>query len=141
VFLGYNIVIMLKYLLIFAFFLGMAVFVSCQDERAAQESAQKAENLASAAIAAKPDTNHPQEHVPQTERHLPSWYGFFRWPNGTTAWAIVLTLMAIAEQTKETAKAAKAAQESAEAARLNAKFAEQELELVRSEARSGLINV
>ena len=38
-----------------------------------------------------------------------SWYGFFRWPNGTTTWAIVLTLLAIAERTRETAIAAKAA--------------------------------
>jgi hypothetical protein len=43
------------------------------------------------------------------------WYGFFRWPNGTTAWAIILTLIAIAEQTKQTRKAAEAGRISADA--------------------------
>ncbi|SRR6266536_328471 len=108
---------MLKYLLAFAFFFGMAVFVACQDERAAQEGAQKPEHLASGAASAKSDAQHPQQNVPDSERHLPGWYGFFRWPNGTTTWAIILTLLAIAEQTKETAKAAKSAQESAKATR------------------------
>lgn len=129
---------MLKYLVLFAFFLGMAIFVARQDERASQESAQKAKNLANAAIAAKPDANHPQQNVPDTERHTPGWYGFFRWPSGTTTWAIILTLLAVAEQAKYTAKTAKAAQESAEVARLNAQAAERQLELMRAESRARL---
>jgi len=106
---------MLKYFLAFVFFLGMAIFVARQDERSAQESAQKAKNLASAAISAKSDTEHPQKNIDDTERNSPGWRSFFRWPNGTTAWAIVLTLLAVAEQAKETAKAAKAAEKSAKA--------------------------
>jgi hypothetical protein len=103
-----------KYLAIFALFLGLAIYIACQDERA-QESAQKAAHPNTGAAAAKADEHHPQENVYDTERHTPSWYGFFRWPNGTTAWAIILTLLVIAQQTKETARAAKAAQDSAKA--------------------------
>src|SRR5664279_5581796 len=66
-----------------------------------------------AGLAAKTDEYHPQENIQHAERHTPSWYGFFRWPSGTTTWAIILTLLAITEQTKQTAKAAEATQKSA----------------------------
>jgi hypothetical protein len=39
-------------------------------------------------------------------------YVCHEWPTGTTTWAILLTLLAIAEQTQQTARAAKATQES-----------------------------
>jgi hypothetical protein len=112
---------MWKYLAIFAVIFGLAVYVACQDERAAQESAQKAARLDKSSVPAKSDEQYLQENVPNAERHTPSWFGFFRWPNGTTTWAIILTLLAIAEQTKETARSAKAAEKAAEAASLNAK--------------------
>jgi hypothetical protein len=103
---------MLKYLGIFALIFALAVFVARQDERAARESAQITANPDKGAISTKADEHHPQENIQQAERNTPSWYGFFRWPNGTTTWAIILTLLAITEQTKQTAKATKATQES-----------------------------
>jgi hypothetical protein len=119
---------MLKYVLGFSLVLGLAVYVAIQDEHAAQTATQEAQQPSKSAISAVPDTNHTQQNVPHTEWNLPSCYGFFRWPNGTTTWAIILTLMAIAEQTKETAKATKAVRDSiplqkatADAALLNAK--------------------
>lgn len=39
----------------------------------------------------------------------PNWYHIFSWPEGVTTWAVILTLLAIAEQTSETRKAAEAA--------------------------------
>ena len=93
-----------KYIVLFAFFLGMAVYVAVQDERATQQSAQKAEHLGSG-VEASSDANHAKEHIRNSEGNTPSWFGFFRWPNGTTTWAIVLTLLAIAEQTRETRRA------------------------------------
>jgi len=107
---------MLKYLAIFAVIFTLAVYIARQDQLAATESAQKTAHLDQSAIPAKADEKQPQENVPKTRWHTPSWLiGFFRWPNGTTTWAVILTLMAIAEQTKETAKAAKAAEKSAKA--------------------------
>jgi hypothetical protein len=111
---------MLKYLAVLAVLCGLTVYVSVKDERAAEQSAQKAAELHKSTISAKPDEQHPQENIENTERNLPSWYGFFRWPNGTTTWAILLTLMAIAEQTGQTKKATEAARDSAKAAMLNA---------------------
>jgi hypothetical protein len=93
---------MWKYLVLFAVIFGLAVYVARQDERASLQAAE----LHKSAIPAKPDEQHPQENIPYPEWNSPSWYSFFRWPNGTTAWAIILTLMAIAEQTKHTARSA-----------------------------------
>jgi hypothetical protein len=103
-----------KYLAILVVVLGLAVFIAGQDERAAQESAQKAALKDNGALSTKAGENHPQENVADSERDGPSWYGFFRWPVGTTTWAIILTLMAIADQTKQTAIAAKATQQATE---------------------------
>jgi hypothetical protein len=100
---------MLKYLAIFAVILGLAIYIAREDERAAQQTAQKTANQNNAAVPSKPDENHPQQNVPNPEGYSPSWYGFFRWPNGTATWAILLTLLAIAEQSQYTAKSAKAA--------------------------------
>lgn len=82
------------------------VYVARQDERAAQKSAQDAARFGKSAVSAKANEEHTNENAPDAERNTPGWYGFFRWPSGTTTWAIVLTLLAIAEQAKHTAKAA-----------------------------------
>jgi hypothetical protein len=107
--------IMLKYLAIFAVIFGLAVFVACQDERTSQESAQKPAHHNESAVPAESDESHTQENIQNPKGNTPSWYGFFRWPNGTTTWAIILTLGAIAEQTRETRKAANAALLNAQA--------------------------
>lgn len=112
---------MRKYLAIFAVILLLAAYVARQDDHAATGSAQPTANLSSNAVAAKPNEQHPEENVSDAERDTPSWYGFFRWPNGTTTWAIILTLLAIAEQTKETARAAKATEESVKSGKDTAK--------------------
>jgi hypothetical protein len=56
-----------------------------------------------------------QTHAKDAKWDPPHWYRLFTWQEGVTTWALMLTLLAIAEQTNETAKAAKAAQESAKA--------------------------
>jgi hypothetical protein len=103
---------MWKYLAIFALIFGLAVYIARQDERAAQKGAQNAAPPGNSAVPSEANEDHPQENVGDTKRHTPGWYSFFRWPNGTTTWAIILTLLAIAEQTSQTAKAAKATQDS-----------------------------
>jgi hypothetical protein len=103
---------MLKYLAVLGVVIGLAVFIARQDKRAAQESAEKAARLGNAALPAVANKDHAEEHVYDPERDSPSWYGFFRWPNGSTTWAIILTLLAIAEQTSQTRKAAEATRDS-----------------------------
>lgn len=113
--------------MVLAIISGLTVYVAVQDEHATQKSTQKTayhkDDSVSGGVGsgtahgvAKTDENHFQENIPNVEWHLPSWYGFFRWPNGTTTWAIILTLIVIADQTKQTAKAARAGQTAAEAA-------------------------
>ncbi len=99
---------MWKYPAIFAVFLLLAIYVARQDKRATTQGAHPGNG----AVSGKTDEKHLQKDISDTAEYEPSWYGFFRWPNGTTTWAIILTLLAVAEQTAQTAKAAKATQES-----------------------------
>jgi len=100
--------------------LGLAVYVSYQDERYTQEIAQRSAVHDKDASSSSAGERNSDKDAPRVERQAPSrygWYGFFRWPNGTTAWAIILTLIAIAEQTRETRKAAEATRVQATIAR------------------------
>ncbi|MGA2992689.1 MAG: hypothetical protein ABSD88_19645 [Candidatus Korobacteraceae bacterium] len=129
---------MWKYLLIFAVIFGLTVFVSYKDEDHADRTAQQASAPNNTSVSAVADNTHPAENKENPQRHLPRWHRFFSWPEGITAWAIFLTLMAIAEQTKQTAKAAKAAQDSANAAYGSVRFAEAQWELTREKERARL---
>jgi len=106
---------MRKYLALFVVIFGLAVYVSVQDERATQQSIQTSAQLANGTASAKAGEKQPQENRPDTGRFKRICFSFFRWPNGTTAWAIIFTLLAIAEQTQHTAKAARATQASTDA--------------------------
>jgi hypothetical protein len=100
---------MKKYIVIFVILVGIAFFIARQDERAAQQSAKESTHLDKRAFPTDPNEKHPEKDVPDSKWHAPSWLvAFFRWPNGTATWVVILTIMAIAEQTGETAKAAKA---------------------------------
>lgn len=108
---------MRKYLVIFAVLLGLALYVAIKDKQASQDAAQKTAHQDNTVLPGKSNADHTQEHIEDAERNHPSWYSFFRWPYGTTAWAIILTLFAIAEQTKHTAEAADATRQSVGAIR------------------------
>jgi hypothetical protein len=117
---------MLKYLAVLAVFLGFAFVIARHDEYTALKGAQEAACKNNSAAAGKPDECHPQEHSKNTAWDSPSGHIFhnaFRWPEGTTVWAIILTLLAIAEQTGQTRKATEATQASAEATRQQAEIA------------------
>ena len=116
---GYNYAAMLKYLLGFVLVFSLAVYVAIQDERAAQQSAQEAKQPSKSTVGAVPDSDHPQQKKPNPIGDLPGWYGFFRWPNGTTTWAILLTLLAIAEQTRLLEQYVAATKDGVEATRRN----------------------
>jgi hypothetical protein len=108
---------MLKYLAIFVAILGLAVYVSIQSrcivENAAQQQSAQSPNTP---VSGGAPNELQQQNAGKVVPALPLWYGFFSWPDGVTAWAIILTLLAIAEQTKQTKKAAEAALASATAA-------------------------
>jgi hypothetical protein len=110
---------MLKYLAGLVVILELAFFIAHQDERAIQQNAQKATQLHKDTASANGDEQHPQENIPNPARDTPVWYSFFRWPNATTTWAILLTLVSIAEQTVQTKRAAEASMKSADTALLD----------------------
>jgi hypothetical protein len=107
---------MLKYLAGLILIFGLAVYVSIQDERSAQQTTQNATQLNEGAPSVKADENHPQTNIPKSEGNTPRWYRyfsrFFRWPDGPTTWVVILTLIAIAEQAQESAKATHAMRRS-----------------------------
>jgi hypothetical protein len=105
---------MLKYIAGIVLVFGLAVYVSVQDKRSAQQAAQETTSADKGALSAEANENHPQQNASNSEGNAPSWYlylsPFFRWPDGPTTWVIVLTLLAIAEQAKESTKATQAMQ-------------------------------
>lgn len=108
---------MLKYLVILLIILGFALIVARHDEYASLKSAQEAANKDNPALAGKPDENHSHSHEENSAWDSPGGHIFhnaFRWPDGITVWAIILTLMAITEQASEAGKATKAMRKSIE---------------------------
>jgi hypothetical protein len=109
---------MLKYLAVLIVFLGFAFIIARHDEYSALKGARPAADQHNPAITGKTDENHPQEHPQYSYWDSPSGHIFhnaFRWPEGTTVWAIILTLMAIAEQTSATRRAAEDTRNSVKA--------------------------
>lgn len=107
-FLGYNYRIMLKYFLGFVFLLAISVFVTSQYQKYAHHPATPSKSCGNATVASTNPQN-PTTDAEDAERNHPCWYlayQVFGWPNGITVWALFLTLMTIAEQTRHTARAA-----------------------------------
>ncbi|HEY2470482.1 MAG TPA: hypothetical protein VGI45_21985 [Terracidiphilus sp.] len=120
---------MLKYAIGLALVLGCAFVIARRDEYAANQSAPPSAQSDKATVAAQQDENHPQKHVENTGWDSPSGHIFhaaFKWPEGITVWAIVLTLLAIAEQTSATHKAAEATEDAVVASRDSLKVQEAE---------------
>jgi hypothetical protein len=88
--------------------LGFAFIIARHDEYAALKGSQEttSQNKAgTVAIPAETDEQHPQENPKYSYWDSPGGHIFhsaFSWSGGTTIWAIILTLLAISEQTGET---------------------------------------
>jgi hypothetical protein len=109
---------MWKYIVAFVVIFGLSVYVSNQTQRIADQGAQQTAPAANGSAVSNAHDGHAQEDTKNPKQNTPFWFRFFTWHEGVTAWAILLTLFAIAEQTKQTAKAAKAGQAAAETALL-----------------------
>ena len=96
---------------------GFAVYVAIQNQRYSNNSEQQGTPPANAAISIEAHDKHPPNNADKTQGNPPRWYGLFAWPDSITAWVILLTLLAIAEQAQESAKATKAMQVSVETSR------------------------
>lgn len=107
---------MLKALAILAFLLlGATIFVTIEDQRSAERAPQQTAQQPTSAVASGQGNQQSQGNTQKPSRNLPSLHRFFTWPDSMTAWAILLTLWAIAWQSNETKKAAEAAHMNAQA--------------------------
>lgn len=86
----------------------ISILVSFKHEYYANDSAKDGDNKSLAV----PTNNAPQgkgkssQADDNTKRWWERGYLFFGWPDGITIWALILTMVVIAEQTMETRKAA-----------------------------------
>ncbi len=107
---------MWKYVVAFVVIFGLTVYVSRQTQQITEQGAQQSAPAAYGSTASNVQDKHAPEDTNIPKLNTPFWFRVFTWPEGVTAWAILLTLFAIAEQTKQTRKAAEAALVSANAA-------------------------
>ncbi len=114
---------MLKYFLGFVLLLALSVFITGQYEKYAYNPASYSDKSSNAVLGPANSIN-PTTNAENAERDHPSWhlaYQVFGWPNGITVWALFLTLMAVADQTRHTARAAKGTEDSVAVNRETAK--------------------
>lgn len=104
-----------KYLLTVAVIWGCAIYVSLQYKKATDKCENKSKQFDTGAVYPAIHDSQSKECQKETEAAFPHWYRIFSWPEGITALAILLTLLAIAEQTMETSKAAQSALLNAQA--------------------------
>jgi hypothetical protein len=117
-----------KYGMAVVIILGGCVYVSRQDQKTRDQYEQKCNQLNARVISPSGHYEDCDKGAENAAQHLPRWYRFFVWPEGTTTWAILLTLLVIADQTTQTRKAAEAALASANSAKT-------QIEVMRTQAR------
>lgn len=101
-----------RYLIGVTVVFGGALFVSHQYQSASSQCAKECDQVHPGNLSPSSSAKDCQECQEYAERHLPRWYRLFGWPEGITTWAILLTLLAIAEQTHQTKRAAEASRDS-----------------------------
>jgi hypothetical protein len=118
---------MRKYVAVLALIFALAIYVAIQDQSSAAKFAKQGTTQTDTVSAADTHNNHPPKNTEDTKWNPPGWHRLFAWPEGITTWAIILTLLAVAEQARESAKATQAVrdsiplqQQTADAAKLNA---------------------
>ncbi|MFZ0745120.1 MAG: hypothetical protein WAM85_11980 [Terracidiphilus sp.] len=104
-----------KYVMAIAVIWGCAIYVSHQYEITREQCDEKSKQIGNGSISPAPHYEESGKCQQNAERNFPRWYRLFSWPEGITTWAILFTLLAIAEQTTETSKAAQSALLNAQA--------------------------
>lgn len=98
-----------KYVMAIAVIWTCAIYVSHQYAKVRKQCEETCRHVRTVAVPSVAHEKTCNECEQDAERNFPTWYRLFSWPEGITTWAIVLTLIAIAEQTSQTRKAAEAA--------------------------------
>jgi hypothetical protein len=108
--------------------LGTTIYVTIQDQHATEQTPQQTAQQPNSPTTFSKSDKQSQDNTQKPSRNLPSWHRLFTWPDGMTAWAILLTLWAVAWQSNETRKAAQAALTTANAAKT-------QIKVMRTQAR------
>ena len=112
---------MLKLLLCLALVFVAICTVSAQQQSISKEHEKgDADNKAPTVIAVNNNSCGCEDH-PEAGKRPKWWYKFVAWPEGITAWALIISVGVIAYQTRETRRAAQAAENSATAAEQSSK--------------------
>jgi hypothetical protein len=135
-FLGYNFsmlrrIFAWKYIVAVIAIIGFSVYVSHEDQKTRDQYEKRCTQLSARPITPAAHSEDCDKGADNAARHLPRWYRMFGWPEGITAWAILLTLFAIVEQTSATKDATNAAYGSLT-------FAEAQFELMKAKERARL---
>jgi hypothetical protein len=101
-----------------------AIHVSHEYQSARRQCDKECGQVNPKNVAPSASTKNCDECQEGAERNFPSWYRLVSWPEGIGAWVVLLTLMAIAEQTNQTRRAAEAAESSVGAADREYKLSE-----------------
>lgn len=101
-----------KYGIAVAIVVGLSIYVSHQDQKTREQYEQKCTQLNAGTAPPASHTEDCDQGADNAARHLPRWYRMFGWPEGITAWAILLTLFTVAEQTNATRTAAEATRDA-----------------------------
>jgi hypothetical protein len=143
VFLGYNLRIMKKYLWIPCALVVVAAVVLMARYDKNDDTGSHSYDI-KCVQSSKPSptaasllcTIDPKQNADQGQASPQWWHKLVAWPNGITAWLLMLTLGAIVWQAWETRKAAKAGADSANAAYGSVTFAEAQWQLTREKERA-----
>lgn len=105
-----------KYGIAVVLILGCSIYVSRQDQKTRDEYETKCNQIKAVTVSQGTHQEDCDKGAEDAARHLPRWYRVFGWPEGITTWAILLTLLVIADQTAQTKRAAIATEDAAKAA-------------------------
>jgi hypothetical protein len=101
-----------KYGIAVVIILGFSIYVSHQDQKTRDQYEKECAKLNAGAVSPTAHREDCDKGAEDAARHLPRWYRVFGWSEGITTWAILLTLLALAEQTVQTKRAAEATDNS-----------------------------
>jgi hypothetical protein len=107
--LGYNLRIVLKWLLIFVGVSALTVtvaLVACKYERTREDQQRASTKLALPSAVAQPESANAAQQRCDCTPQAPCWYVLLAWPEGMTVWVVILTFAVIGWQADETRKAA-----------------------------------
>lgn len=111
---------MLKVLAYLALVFFAICLVSAQQQSISKEHDKRADHQAPTATAVNNKSCNCEDQ-PEAGERPKWWYKFVAWPEGITAWALIISVGVVAYQTREIRRAAQAAENSARAAEQSSK--------------------